>query len=280
MRNSYEKEINEEFLEDARMGEKNNGVLNETFKKAEISDGLKLNEKKINKKRPFLKSGILILVIAIICLVVIDNTPWVYVKYQDQNLGVIEEALNRDLTNEKYENIENPDSTSLGSIKELFESQCNNCSDNSQHFIGLSIDDFSYTSGMTFIAFLIIAILAIIFIALQLIDKILRRFSIETVAIIHSMFAAGIILASTFVLLLTIKFLGTYLLIFYNGPFIPLEELRIIFIAPIILFVFAAVLVKGGTSIVKMNFNELKTRFKTEIPEDSFSVYRIGGKPK
>ena len=156
----------------------------------------------------------------------------------------------------------------------------NNCSSNSRHFIGLSLDDFSYTPGMAFTAFLIMAILGAIFTAFQLIDKFLRKFSMDTIAIVHSMFAAGIILSSTYVVILVIKFFGTYLLIFHNEPFIPLEELRVIFIAPIILFVIAAVLIKGGTAIVKMNFNELKMRFKTEIPEDSFSVYKFGGKPR
>jgi len=279
MKDPDEEDINEDFLQNARREKTKNELLDETFKKAEIVHGLRPSEKKIIPKRPFLKSGIVLLVIAILCLVIIDNAPWMYIKYDDPALGVIEETFGRDLKNEKFDKIENADSTVFGNIQGLFESRCNNCSNNSQHFIGLSIDDFSSTPKMTFYAFMIMALMGIIFTLFQVIDK-LRRFSFDTVAIIHSIFAAGIIFASTYVLLLVIKFFGTYLLIVHNGPFSPLDELRVVFIAPVILIVIAAILIKGATAILKMNFNELKMRFKTDIPEDSFSIYRFGGKPR
>jgi len=279
MKDYYEADINEDFLQDARREKTKNELLDETFKKAEIAHGLRPSEKKIIPKRPFLKSGIVLLAIAILCLVIIDNAPWMYIKYDDPVYETIEETFGRDLKNEKYDKIENADSTVFGDIQGLFESQCNNCSNNSRQFIGLSIDDFSSTPNMTFYAFIIMALMGILFTIFQVIDKI-RKFSLDTVAIIHSIFAAGIILTSTYILLLIIKFFGTYLLIFHNGPFILLDNLRVVFIAPVILIIIAPILIKGAAAIIKMNFNELKMRFKTDIPEDSFSIYSFGGKTR
>ena len=56
-----------------------------------------------------------------------------------------------------------------------------------------------------------------------------------------------------YVLLLAIKFFGTYLLMFHNGSFIPLDNLRVVFIAPVILIIIAPILIKGAAAIIKMN---------------------------
>ena len=109
-------------------------ILDETFKKAEISKGLRPKEEKKVTKKTFLKLGIILIIIAIISLVVINHLTWMYVKY-DADYGTIEELYYRELVNKEDQ--------SYKEIDYIFESQCTNCSNNSKNYIGITKDDFT-----------------------------------------------------------------------------------------------------------------------------------------
>jgi len=49
---------------------------------------------------------------------------------------------------------------------------------------------------------------------------------------------------------------------------------------PLVLIFFAPIMIKGATAIIKMNFNELQKKLQTDIPENSFSAYKFGGRPR
>jgi len=277
-----DEEIDTNILPNKRLEKTKDEILDETFKKAENPNKIKPIQKKIVQKNPFLKSGIIVIIIAILCLAIINYLPWMYIQYEDPELGTIEEMFNKDFGDkiEKYiEKNRNSNSNAYSGIYNVFESQCSNCSNNSNNFIGLTLDDFSNIPTRAFFSFIILALLGLIFTIFQIVDK-FRRFSIDTNAIIHSAFAIGLILVCAYLLVLIVKFFGAYILLAINWPFIGLNEIRILFVVPLILIFIIPVIIKGATAIIKMNFNELKKRFKTDIPEDSFSLYKFGGRPR
>jgi len=277
--------IDRHFLPDPREERIKDEILDETYKKAQVPYKNKPRKRTINKRRPFLKSGVIILAIAILCLSVINFIPWIYIEYDSSVYGTVKETFyfsyTDDFKNEKFENlnIKTLNSTAVGDIYGIFESQCSNCSNDSQNFIGININDFSETAKITSYVFIIMILMSLIFVVFQIVDK-MRTFSMETVAIIHSIFAAGIIFAGAYVLVLIIKFFGTYLLIFYNSSFIDFGNSTIVFVVPVILMCIVPFVIIGANAVIKMNFNELKRKLKADIPEDSFSMYNFGGRSR
>ena len=148
--NSRREKIKDEFLDD-------------TFNRAKTQPSIRPNVRKINPKKPFLKSGILIIVIALLCLAIVNFLPWIYIEYDNQEFGTVKETFTfsyeTDFKNEKLEtvNLAKLNSTAIGNIYGLFESQC---SDSSSNFIGLSINDFSDNAKMTTYSFFVLILLA------------------------------------------------------------------------------------------------------------------------
>jgi len=244
-------------------------ILDETFKKAEISKGLRSEPEENITKKPFLKLGIILIIIAVLSLAVINNLPWMYIKYK-ADYGAVEELYYRDFKNEEghyYKEIDN-----------IFESPCVNCSNNSTNYIGLTKDDFSNIPKNTSYGFITLAILGIVFTIIEVFRR-RRNFSINTASIIHSVFASAALFIGVVVALLSIKFIGFYFLLYYNKPFIEvlgIKNIILIFIAPIILIVISYAIIMIAIIVMKINFNEFEKKLKSEKSHLSYSANRYG----
>ena len=269
-----EEDIDEDILLRERKKEKTKDeILDDAFRKAELSKKFPSKtgkmEKKIEKK-PFAKSGIILIVIAIIALTIINYLPWMYIKY-NADYGEVQQIFYKDFKNEEleYEQINTE-------ILSLFNSPCANCSNNSKYYIGLTIDDFTsvpQTASNGFITLLLIGLLFTVFVVL---DR-FYDFSERINSLIHSAFAAGIIIISTIILLSTIKFIGAYFLLYYNWSFmkiIGINDARLVFIVPIMIVFISFALVKGGTTIMKINFREIEKKRYFEKYERPSPTYR------
>ena len=247
-------------------------ILDETFKKAELQMGKPQNnkvEKKPKKtvERPFLKSGILLIIVAILAISFIDYSPWMYINHQT-NEGTVEQLIYRD-----YDETE-MNQTILG----LFYSPCTNCTNNSQNYIGLTFDDFIESPNIVYNGFLTLIIIGIIFTVFVVIDK-FRRFSEEIVYATHSLFSIGAIIISMVILISTIKFLGTYFLLHHNQPFIEMSGIKnisVVFLTPIIIAILSLILIRGSIMTFKINYREMEKKFNLDLPERPYSTYRYG----
>jgi hypothetical protein len=251
-----------------KIGKTKEEILDETFKKAELSKGFppKKEEKKIVKK-PFRKIGIILIIIAIISLAIINYLPWVYIEY-DAEYGSVKEFF--------YKDFENKEGNDYSEIDHIFESLCTNCSNNSQNYIGVTKDDFIDISKTTSYGFITLALLGIIFTIFEIIER-MRNFSMEIVTVIHSTFAAAAIIVGIVVALSSIKFLGSYFLLYYNRSFIETADINnviLLFFVPIILIVIAFVIIKIATTVLKINFNEFEKKLEADKPEQLYSTFR------
>ena len=95
----------------------------------------------------------------------------------------------------------------------------------------------------------------------------MRNFSMEIANVIHSTFAAAAIIISIVVALSSIKFLGSYFLLYYNRAFIEapgINNVILIFLVPIILIVIAFAIIKIATTVMNINFNEFEKKLARE----------------
>jgi hypothetical protein len=276
-----EDEVNKELPQREKKREKTKEeILDETFKKAEILKGKvekKVEEKKIKKtvERPFLKSGIILILIAIIALAFIEYSPWLYIDYETDE-GAGEQFFYRGFNEELDFNKINL------TILNLFWSPCTNCSDNSQNYIGLTFDDFSNSPQTMSNGFIGIVLMGIIFTVFLIIDK-FRKFSDDIILVVHSLFSAGIIVVSLLILISSIKFIGTYFLLYHNWSFIEISGITgvtLVFLVPIILVILTIAIIRGSIMMLKINFREMEKKLKLDNPESPFSTYRYGSNIK
>ncbi len=273
MRND-EYDLNDDSLTTEKKDErKKEKILDETFKKAEFLKEKKTINKKIVKSiktvdRPFFKSGILIIIVAIVMLTFVEYSPWMYVN-QETNERTTIYLLYRDFNQE--ENINQ-------TVLDLFQSPCKNCSNNSQNFIGLTFDDFTNSPKTITNGILILMLLGVVFTIFLTIDK-FYRFLDEIVLALHSLFSIGVIIISLFILITTIKFVGTYFLLHHNWSFIAIsgiENIYIVFLTPIILAILALACIRGAIITFKINYREMENKFTDDKPEEPYSTYRYG----
>jgi len=261
----------EDFFRDIRASRKNakENILDETFRKAEIKRGLKPVEEKSYEKRPFLKLGIVLIIIAIISLIAINYGPWVYVKF-DSEYGTIQEFYNRDFKGSYYYN----------EIDDIFESPCGiNCSSNSKNFIGIEKSDMSSTPRMMFYIFIIFIIMGLVFTIFEIVER-KKKFSIEIVNIIHSVYAAITLFIGIFVAYSTMKFFSVYFLVSYNTPFIEsnsISNIILIFPIPIFLLVISFMIIMIAETVLKINFYEFHKKIKLEKTPSTISNLKFGG---
>ena len=114
-------------------------ILDDTFKKAEVSRGLRPLDSGTHKKRSYEKTfpklGLLIIALAIVGLLFINNVPWVYIRYDVGKEAVFDSS---------FENVGNK------TLLNIFESP---------YYLGLSTDDVTYVHSMMFIGFISLVIL-------------------------------------------------------------------------------------------------------------------------
>ena len=274
MRNN-EYELDEESLTMGKKREKTKEkILDEAFKKADVLREKKIKNKRLKKTiktvdRPFLKSGILIIIIAIIMLAFIEYSPWMYIDHETDEGSAIH-IIYRDFNQGEEIN---------QTVLDLFQSPCNNCSNNSQNYIGLTFDDFTNSPQTISNGIMILIVLGIIFTVFLIIDK-FHRFSDEFVLALHSLFSIGVIIISLVILINSIKFIGTYFLLYHNWSFIEISGIKnanIVFLTPITLVILTLAIIRGVIITFNINFRQMENKFTIDKPETPYSTFRYGG---
>jgi hypothetical protein len=264
-------DLDKDFLSNERKIRKNEkeDILDETFKKAEISKVIRSNAGKKVKKKPFLKLGIILLVIAIIAIIIINSLPWLFIK-GDLRYGEIQEFY--------YKNFENKEGHYFNEIDYIFESPCVNCSNYSSNYIGLTKNDFTTIPNSAIITFYVLALLGIIFTIFEIIEK-WRNLDSCLVILIHSTFAIASDVIGLYVAYLCIKFLGSYFLLFYNTLFIEASGIsNIVVIYPVItiLLIISFTIIMIATVVMHINFHEFGKRLKSESTRSVLNTFKFG----
>ena len=180
-------------------------LLDETFKKAEISKKSKkllLKEKK-DLQKFFPIFGLIFIFISIAGFFIINYLPWMYIKYNNSDLIEIEGFVYRDFK------------TKIGN-KEIFDlmgASYNNNS-NSNNYIGLSTEDFIFSPKYSYYGFIALILFGIFSIIFAIIDK-FHGFTIKTAILFYSISSISELIIGVFILLLCLRFLGANFLLFY-----------------------------------------------------------------
>lgn len=248
-------------------------VLDDTFKKAEVIREKKIRNRRMRKTiktvdRPFLKSGILIIIVAIVMLAFVEYSPWMYINHETNN-GSAVHIIYRDFYQEEEIN---------QTVLDLFQSPCTNCSNNSQNYIGLSFDDFTTSPKTISNGIIILIVLGIVFTVFLIIDR-FRRFSDELVLALHSLFSIGIIIINLIILIYSIKFIATYFLLYHNWSFIEISGIKnanIVFLTPITLVILTLAIIRASIMTFNINFREMQNKFTVDKADTPYSTFRYG----
>jgi len=262
---SVDKKINNDFSNKTKKLEKiKENLLDETFRKAELlkkkyqSKGI--DKKKINRKS-FPVSSLVFIIIAVVAIAFISYLPWMYIRYnagQTETDVFIYNDFNQASTNQEISN--------------LFGSNCNNCNNISQNYIGLSIDDFYNTPKITLYGFIALIILSVSLTIFALINK-YRNYSIEAFSVIYSSFAIIEIIVGIIILISCMKFIGAYFLSSYNTYYIEglgVVDARIVYLTPILIIIFAFIIIRIAMAVVDINFRELDRKNEFDNPQRKF----------
>ena len=265
----YLGKINEDnFINTKKIEREKETLLDEIFKRAELSKKKKkllLKEKK-ELKRFSPTFGVIFIIIAIVAILIINYLPWMYIKYNNSDQQGIEEFFYRDFKT-KYEHNE---------ILDLMGSKCDNCISNGQNYIGLSTEDFIYSPQYCFYGFIALIVLGLISIIFAIIYK-FGNFSINSATLFYSISAILEIIIGVYILSLCVKFLGANFLLAYNKPLIEnigLNDVKLLILAPILLIVFAFIIIKGAMIAVDLNFKELEIRNESDKSPRTFYTYK------
>lgn len=258
------------FLKVKKSEREKEELLDESFKRVELSRKKKkflIKEKKEIKKF-FPVFGVIFIVIAIVALLIINYLPWMYIKYNNSDYQEFEGFFYRDFKT-KFEQKE---------ILDLLGSNCNNCSSYSHNYIGLSTEDFIYSPQYCFYGFIALILLGLISIIFAIIDK-FRNFSIKSYVLFYFISAIIEVIIGVYILSICVKFLGANFLLFYNKSLIEgigLYNAKLLILAPILLIVFAFILIKGAMIAVELNFKELNKRNISDKTSGFVSAYKYG----
>jgi hypothetical protein len=239
-------------------------ILDETFKKAEMSRKVKVTAKRAPLKKPFLKSGIVLIIVAIITLAFVNYIPWMFINY-DAEYGTVEEFFYKDFENKNYDyhqiQVE---------IKDLFASSSN------ESYAGITKNHFTDIPGILTYALIILILLGSIFTIFEIID-LKRGYSLETVDVVQTTFLAASIVICVLIIFYSMKFLSSHFLWHYNYSFIGqlgIDEGMLIFIAPIVLIFIAFGIIRIAFAIMKANLKELLGNLEIEDTKKTFYRYR------
>lgn len=232
-------------------------ILDESFKKAEISRGLRSSVKKTDQKpheKTFPKFGLLLIIFAIIGLICIYQVTWAYIKY-DTEEGRTEVLIYKDYTGE---NIEKQYTLSL------FQNP---------YYIGISVGDFTDTPRLASYGFFSLIVLGVLITLFGILDK-KRNFSIEISILTHFILATVAIVPSLFIVLSVMKFLGAHFLFFYNMSLIQydlgLSNVILFFPTAFIIIVLGFIAIKIVFTIIRMDFNEIQKIKEVTVSKQPF----------
>jgi len=268
-----EAEKESENKEEKKIYKTKDQMLDESFKQAEIlkTDKSKKVDKYISPKKPFIKIGALIIIIAIIGLIIINYVPFLYINYETSDTSIKQYFSYGDFKNDLIE----PEK-----IYSLFESTCIDCSDNSDSYIGLTINDFTDTPKFTIYIFYIMIFIGAIFTIFILVDK-KKNFSENTITIVHTIFTAFIILAGIIILFLNIKFLSANLLQKLNNSFLfalDFNKIQMLYFMTYFLIMISTILFIIGLILMKLNLNKAVDKFNLLSSENNNLRYKYRSK--
>ncbi len=250
-------------------------LLDENFKRASKYQKNTSSKKTNRKKRPFLKSGILLLITAIICAFFVSQLPWAYVKCEvNTQDGEIEENVYA---------YEDEDDLSEKDVIQIFQhngtDSAKNASQYSYNLIGLNVDDLDYTPKITTYGFIVLAIVAIFLIIFQIVDR-MKNFTDDIFLSVHSFIICVIVAVCIYIFIYLTKFLSANILINYNYMILIPNKVLFIPVAPIIYFVILIAITKISFSLLRSNFQEMHRRknFGESLNTLAFFSSKGGGK--
>lgn len=227
-------------------------VLDEMFKKAETSKRIRHKPEDKVIKKPFLQLGVVLICITIISLITIKYLPWMFIKFDTVNGGVQELY---------YIDFKNKNDHYYSEIDNIFESPCSNCSNNSKNYIGIIKNDFSNIPKITSYIFIALAALGLFFTIFE-IFRIKNKYLYDPI-IIHTVVASASLFIGVIIMLLFIKFIGFYFLLFHNSPFIEISgayNITLVFIVPIIIIDISLAIIIMAITVIKININEVEKK--------------------
>lgn len=236
-------------------------LLDENFKKAEKTK-LKKDDKKTKvENKPFLKTGILLLLIALICLMIVNFLPWAYVRCENSSGGGEVEAFI--YSSDKASDINEKDIVNIFEVSEV------NSTLYSSNFVGINFDDFKISASILNLGFVFLSLMAIGFIIFQMIDRSKNIFK-NGFMFFHSAFSCLIIIACFFLLFSLVKFFSVYPLLSYNSAFINNSNVLILFPVPIAISIVMLIVIKAFFSVMKIYIKKIRDKTdkegKKEIP--------------
>jgi hypothetical protein len=246
-------------------------LLDEDFKKAsqpkkdEHKDTKKIV--KISEKKSFSKIGIGLIIVAVICLLILNLVPWLYIKF-DSNIE------NKTLEEIYYKDFEDGENQSA-EVLNFFQSG------NSSRYLGLALDDFISISKKAAYVFYAIIILGVVLTIFEIISKKLN-FAFEKIIIVRTFFSAIVAILCIYLIFIIVKFFGVHFLIYYNISYISsnLPNIVLLFFAPVFLIFITAGLLKLLFTTMKLNFNLFEKTLESKQPKKSLYIYKQGGKIK
>jgi len=234
------------------MQSSNARIINEDSKRTQITLGVGNIDNKY-AIRPFRKAGILLIIIALVCLLLINSLPWAYFKYEPQN--------NEEFVEELYYkddiNVNLPQVSFLNS-------------ENGSYYIGINSGDFIYAYDMTFYCFISFIIIGAILTIFEILTK--GKKKLHEISILINSFAILITaLLCIFLISIYIKFLGAHLLLYYNSSSISnyFSNISIIFPGAFIIVIIVSGILKIVFTTIKMYFKELRTITDSNLPRKS-----------
>ncbi len=226
-------------------------ILDDAFKTAEVERELHPSGKKQKKRdyeKTFPKLGFLLIILAVIGLVTVSNAPWAYLKYPVGE-GYVETSIDRNFV---Y------DETGI-EITSIFQSPS---------YIGVTAVDFTDAPNAASSGLIALVFLGIMVIVFGLVDK-LFNFSIPVFIVIHFMFGAAMIIPGLLIVLSSIKFLGVYLLLYYNASQIVTPDVIVVFPAALVIVALGFIIIKFAFTVMRMDFNELHKLKEAEAPKQT-----------
>jgi hypothetical protein len=243
--------------------------LDKAYKTAEIKQGLRSSENKPVKKsyeKSFPKLGILLIVLAMVGLIIINNAPWAFIEY-DTDYGAIEASIYRD-NDEVYS--EHQD------IMKLFETP---------YFIGLSTVDFSNTPEIMFYGFIFLIIIGVLITVFGFFDE-KMNFSLKIFTFSHLIFAISAIIPCIIIVISAIKFISAHLLLYLNmsqiNSLIPNINITFItFPAAFVVIALGFIIIKLEFTVMKIDLNELQKLSQTTVSPSKkpLTNFSFGGAP-
>jgi len=223
-------------------------ILNESYRKAQLQIGTGSEKKQINFRK-FRKLGLLLIIMSLISLIITSQMPWAYVKYDSKFVEgkTIEESVD-----------ENPYE---GDFNETSFFKFKNGSQN----IGISLDDFHNSYAISFYSLIALIIIGIILTIFEIITWKKDEFY-DLGIVINSIALIVVALVIVNLIIIFSKFISSHLMITLNSAIIidHFPSLSIIFLLPLFMIIIMSVLLKIIFTILKINFNELEKKYKSE----------------